>query len=222
MPIPISSKLLREFTLCPNFRALPVEHINRNQNQEPHTAEQRTRPLEMILASHVLVHWRGVHGRDTSKEVSRKAITTRCRCRVRSIRRNHVVYRRHVDCIIRHCDQTGKDTRRDPGDWRAGWCPREAEETDWFERCDEEEEEEEETALGETARCAAFNMYLDLFTLNSSWFHAYVALSCMLKIQDSYGIEVSSVDVVWPVLLIPLYKPKDPKIITWHYNSDYF
>jgi hypothetical protein len=44
---------------------LPVEHINRNHDQEPHTAEQRTRPLEMILAPYILVHGRGVHCRNT-------------------------------------------------------------------------------------------------------------------------------------------------------------
>jgi hypothetical protein len=35
--------------------------------REPHTAEQRTRPLEMILAPYILVHGRGVHCRNTGE-----------------------------------------------------------------------------------------------------------------------------------------------------------
>ena len=76
MLLAIGLELLSKLTPGTNRRALPVEDVNRNQDQETNQSQERTRPLQTVLVAHVLVHGRRVHGRDTGKEITRESIAT--------------------------------------------------------------------------------------------------------------------------------------------------
>jgi len=130
--LPLRGKRLGELAAIPNLRAPPVENVNRNHDQARQRSQDRRRVVHGRVGevADVVVQRRGVHGRDTSEEVSRPRVATCGRSRVDAVGRDHVVDGGEVDGVVGDADEGREDHRHDPvRDLRALRRPREAEET---------------------------------------------------------------------------------------------
>lgn len=90
-----------------------------------------------MFSANVLVEWARIESRNSSEEVSRKAISTGGRCSIRAISRDHVIDCCHIDGIICDTDETGGYERGNPVDRRTNTSPCKAEEANGLGGCDE-------------------------------------------------------------------------------------
>ena len=69
----------------------------------------------MLLSANVREEGRRGDGEYTSEEITRPAVSTSGRCRVRPVGADHVVNGGHVDTVICDTHDSGEDARGDPG-----------------------------------------------------------------------------------------------------------
>lgn len=132
---------LCKLALLPDHRALPVEHIYRDDDHTGQYRQDRARPLGRVLAANALVHGDGKHGADTSQEVPREGVATARRRRVRPVRRDHVVDGGEVDGVVGDADEQAEDHGRDPmHPRRAQRRPGKPDQADGLERRQEQED----------------------------------------------------------------------------------
>lgn len=147
MSLSVLRQSLRKLALLPDHRALPVEHIDRNDDHTRQDRQDSARPLSRILVANTLIHRDRKHGRNPSQEIPRKGVATARRRRVRAIRSDHIVDGRKVNGIVRNTNEQTEDHRRDPVDpRRAERRPREADQADGLEG--RQEQEDLHAALG--------------------------------------------------------------------------
>lgn len=70
------AEFLCEFASFANLRSLPVEEVDRHDNDTRQAAQHGTRVLDMPLVADVVVHRRGIHRRDTSQKITSKGVAT--------------------------------------------------------------------------------------------------------------------------------------------------
>lgn len=84
----------------------------------------------MLLSANVFKERRRRDREHTSEEITRPAVPTGGRCRIRTVGADHVVNGCHVDTIIGDTYDGGEDTRGNPGKrWTSG-SPCETDEAD--------------------------------------------------------------------------------------------
>ena len=85
----------------------------------------------MFLPANVREERRGRDREYTSEEITRPAVSTSSRCRVRTVGADHVINGGHVDTVICNTHNSCEDARGDPGKrWPSGG-PCETNEADW-------------------------------------------------------------------------------------------
>ena len=75
----------------------------------------------MLLSANVRKEGRRGDREYTGEEITRPAVSTSGRCRVRTVCADHVVNGGHIDTVICDTHNSGEDARSDPGNrWPSG------------------------------------------------------------------------------------------------------
>lgn len=141
MSLAIFRQSLCKLALLPDHRALPVKHIDRNDDHTRQDRQNSARPLSRILVANALVHRDREHGRNPSQEVSRKGVATARRRRVRAVRGDHVVDGGEIDGVVGNAYEKAENHGCDPVDpGRTEGRPREPDQADGLEGSQEQED----------------------------------------------------------------------------------
>lgn len=133
MLLPTFSQGVGKLGPLSNLRTIFVGQVDWDHDYDGY-ASQDGRSILQWSTWDLLVQGSGIHGRDTSQEVSCETVTSSSRSRVRTVGCHHVVDGREVDCIIGNGDHDGEDHRSDPVylRWSQG-SPSETEQTKRFQ-----------------------------------------------------------------------------------------
>lgn len=134
---------LRELAAGPDARTHPVEDVDRDGDEDGQDPEDGAGPLEVELAANVAVHGGGIHGRQTSQQVTGEPVATGGGSRVDAVGRHHVVNGSHVNAVVRNGNQEGEDQGYDPmGILGTHGCPGEPKQTNRLQRRDKQQEQQ--------------------------------------------------------------------------------
>ena len=145
-----AGELLGERRTFAQDGAFPVDDVDGDDEDETDASEDRAGVLEVVAGFAADVGEEGGGGdcEDTGQEVASPAVAAGCGGGVGSVSADHVVYRCHVNRVVRDSNNCGEDHATHPVDWGTLDRPGEAEEADWQAGGGVEEEPEAGLVLG--------------------------------------------------------------------------